>query len=146
MQTLSEHYCEVLSVEWSPDGSRLATTSPEGITRIFDTTTWQLMAASELSFQGMYSSTWNTDSTRLLVVVSQDSGMEILDGTTAQHVENICRTFAHAFTPPLNPLPIAWRGDFKMRFSPPLQVLERWPGGEVSESPDLLSGIWDHQC
>jgi len=46
------------------------------------------------------------------------------------------RTFAHAFTPPLNPLPIAWRGDFKMRFSPPLQVLERGPGGAVSESPD----------
>jgi len=24
-----------------------------------------------------------------------------------------------------------------MRFSPPLQVLERGPGGEVSESPEL---------
>jgi len=47
------------------------------------------------------------------------------------------RTFAHAFTPPLNPLPIAWRGDFKMRFSPLLQYLERGPGGEVSESPDV---------
>jgi|GEM_PF-1117108 len=49
---------------------------------------------------------------------------------------NKIRTFAHAFTPPLNPLPIAWRGDFKMRFSPPLQVLERGPGDEVSESPE----------
>ncbi len=48
------------------------------------------------------------------------------------------RTFAHAFTPPLNPLPIAWRGDFKMRFSPPLQYLEREPGGEVSESPETF--------
>ncbi len=26
-----------------------------------------------------------------------------------------------------------------MRFSPPLQVLERVPGGEVSESPDIKS-------
>jgi len=33
------------------------------------------------------------------------------------------RTFAHAFTPPLNPLSMQWGGDFKMRFSPPLQVL-----------------------
>jgi len=33
---------------------------------------------------------------------------------------------------------IAWRGDFKMRFSPPLQVLERGPGGEVSESPGVM--------
>jgi len=28
-----------------------------------------------------------------------------------------------------------------MRFSPPLQVLERGPGGEVSESPDLMKMI-----
>jgi len=30
-----------------------------------------------------------------------------------------------------------------MRFSPPLQVLERGPGGEVSESPDwfLIVGV-----
>ena len=53
---------------------------------------------------------------------------------------DLYRTFAHAFTPPLNPLPIAWRGDFKMRFSPPLQYLEREPGGEVSESPVI---VWE---
>jgi len=29
-----------------------------------------------------------------------------------------------------------------MRFSPPLQVLERGPGGEVSESPEPIS--FDH--
>jgi len=29
-----------------------------------------------------------------------------------------------------------------MRFSPPLQVLERGPGGEVSESPTIVSVSW----
>jgi|GEM_PF-2579296 len=28
-----------------------------------------------------------------------------------------------------------------MRFSPPLQYLERGPGGEVSESPDFVSFV-----
>jgi len=32
-----------------------------------------------------------------------------------------------------------------MRFSPPLQVLEREPGGEVSESPNLLSAVNPHE-
>jgi len=63
-------------------------------------------------------------------IITFDKQLEIFEPPRHQD-----RTFAHAFTPPLNPLPIAWRGDFKMRFSPPLQVLERGPGGEVSESP-----------
>jgi len=78
-----------------------------------------------------------------------DKHFELIDGEIVEKVGSftpsevaatiLYRTFAHAFTPPLNPLPIAWRGDFKMRFSPPLQYLERGPGGEVSESPTLLS-------
>jgi len=90
VQTLTEDQCNVLLVAWSPDGTRIATTSLEGLTRIFNTTTWQLLASSERFADGRNSITWSSDSSRLLVVSIGYSGIEILNGTTAQHIENIC--------------------------------------------------------
>jgi predicted outer membrane repeat protein len=89
IHNLEGHTCLVASVAWSPDGTRLASSSYDGTIRIWDVATWTTLVVSEPRAFGRGSLTWNPDGTRLANYVSMLLGVEILDSTTGQLVADL---------------------------------------------------------
>jgi WD40 repeat protein len=90
LHTLSGAECRVMALEWSPDGSKLASASRDGIgIRIWDVATWQLMITKQLILQGSGDVSWSPDGTLLAVTDYYSEVVIILDATTGDDISSI---------------------------------------------------------
>ena len=64
-RTLTDHRDRVTSVAWSPDGRCLASTSHDGTTKVWETTSWRLLRSLQLSKAVTEGVAWSPDSRRL---------------------------------------------------------------------------------
>jgi WD40 repeat protein/serine/threonine protein kinase len=64
-RTLHDHTSLVSAVAWSPDGRYLASTSYDGTTKVWDTTSWRLLRDLFVGFVFKKGIAWSPDSQRL---------------------------------------------------------------------------------
>jgi WD40 repeat protein len=76
LQTLEGHTSRVSSINWSPDGSRLASSSNDDTVRIWDPATGQSVSTLEGHSGSVRSIAWSPDGSRL-VSVSNDTTVRI---------------------------------------------------------------------
>ncbi|MGH3773979.1 MAG: WD40 repeat domain-containing protein, partial [Pseudonocardiaceae bacterium] len=73
----------VQAVAWSPDGTRLLTGGTDGIIRVWDATTAELLHQLTGHTGGVHAVAWSPDGTRLLTG-GTDSTVRVWDATTAE--------------------------------------------------------------
>jgi WD40 repeat protein/serine/threonine protein kinase len=61
-RTLMDHFSEVTSVAWSPDGRYIASTGLDNTTRVWDTMTWRLLRTIEWTPRFKLGLSWSPDS------------------------------------------------------------------------------------
>ena len=84
MRTLEPKGKDVLSVEWSPDGSRLLTCSADGAACIWDTSTWSLLGVFEDDTnRGSERAVFSPDGARI-VTYGAHGGTDIWDIATGE--------------------------------------------------------------
>jgi WD40 repeat protein/serine/threonine protein kinase len=64
-RTLLDHEDLVTGIAWSPNGRYLASTSEDGSTKVWDTTSWRLLRTLHLGSNQHKGSVWSPDSQRL---------------------------------------------------------------------------------
>jgi WD40 repeat protein/DNA-binding SARP family transcriptional activator len=83
--TLKGHTREVLDVEFSPDGTRIATASADGTAKIWDARTGNLLFTLSGNDQGIWGLAYSPDGTRI-VTASEDSTVKVWDASTGREV------------------------------------------------------------
>lgn len=66
-KTVIEHVRRISALAWSSDGQRLATTSHDGTTRVYDTETWQVTTVLDNQIGPITSAAWSPDGAQLAV-------------------------------------------------------------------------------
>ncbi|MCC6893210.1 MAG: DUF4082 domain-containing protein [Anaerolineae bacterium] len=85
INTLTGHTCAVVSIAWSPDGSKLVTGSKDGTTRVWSASTGQLLNTVPLtSFGAQYSLSWNNNGSQYAALDSATNIIHIQDANTGQ--------------------------------------------------------------
>jgi WD40 repeat protein len=82
-QTFQGHTQEVLSVCWSPDGTRLASASADGTVKVWDREKEQEVLSLRRPTRGVSSVCWSPDGTRL-ASASDDETIKVWDAHTGQ--------------------------------------------------------------
>ncbi len=80
--TLQGHRESIKSLQYSPNGSRLVSTSDDGSLRIWDITTFQTLIVSDESALSLESATFSPDG-RFLAAGGDDRGIRVWQGSTA---------------------------------------------------------------
>ncbi|MBA3874168.1 MAG: hypothetical protein H0X30_33970 [Anaerolineae bacterium] len=82
---LMGHTCDVISLDWNRDSSKLVSGSDDGTNRVWDTATGQLLNTTPPNtFGAKYSLSWNYDGTQYAAVDSAGRSLEIRDANTGQ--------------------------------------------------------------
>lgn len=92
--TLRGHTKEVLSVAWSPDGTRLASGSADGTMRLWDGRSGELLYTSQDDMGWGILVQWSPDGTRLLSWAS-DYGIRLWDGKSVALLHELARKGEH---------------------------------------------------
>jgi len=86
-RVLTGHTGEVAAVAWSPDGTRLATASSDGV-RLWDPTTGHQLATLTGHTDGVRAVAWSPDGTRL-ATAGDDRQVRLWDLTTGDHLTTL---------------------------------------------------------
>jgi WD40 repeat protein len=85
VQTLAGSTCDITSLDWSPDGTRLAASSLDGIgTRVWDVQSGQLLMEAQTGGQGIASVRWRPPDGLQLADAAVSGGIGILDPATGE--------------------------------------------------------------
>jgi WD40 repeat protein len=81
-QSLIGSLCDVRSISWNGDGSRLVSSDGDGVYRVWDSTTGQQVSNSE-PMRARGDVVWSPDNMQIANIWGDDFRVELLDATTA---------------------------------------------------------------
>lgn len=101
IQNLVGSFCSVTDIDWSPDGTKIAASTLDGLgLRVWDVQTGQLVATVQRGGQGVTSVRWRPDGL-VLVVGTVSNGAAIIDPATGAVIGS----------PPIGGLSLDWSPD-----------------------------------
>ncbi|MBI5671369.1 MAG: WD40 repeat domain-containing protein [Chloroflexi bacterium] len=86
IKRLSGHHCRLTSVAWSPDGSRIASSSLDGTAKVWDVTSGEIISTTSTPTLGRGELVWSPDGTKIADVWVEDVRFEIWDAATGQSI------------------------------------------------------------
>ncbi|QPC82047.1 WD40 repeat domain-containing protein [Phototrophicus methaneseepsis] len=87
LQSLQGHTCPILSVAWSPDGTKLASTGQDNKILIWDIATGQsILVMTHANSFGQFSLDWSPDGTRLVSLIEGGRRVDVWDMSTEQYL------------------------------------------------------------
>lgn len=89
IKTLSGHHCDISSVAWSPDGSRIASSSLDVKAKVWDVNTGEVISTSSPPIIGIGQLVWSPDGTKIADVWVEDFRFEIWDAATGQLIQTV---------------------------------------------------------
>jgi len=86
IKILSDHWCRIISLAWSPDGTMIASSSIDRTSNVWDVGLGELIATTTTPTLGRNSLVWSPDGTMIADVWIEDFRFEIWNPTTGQSI------------------------------------------------------------
>jgi WD40 repeat protein len=88
-QKLSGHSCTLYSIAWSPDGTKLVSSSIDGKAKVWDTQSGKLLSTTKEFTLGRGKVVWSPDGTKIANVWVEDFRFEIFNPTNGEKIRAI---------------------------------------------------------
>jgi len=141
------HLGAVYSIAWSPDGSRIATGSSDGTTRIWDSKTQAPLLTLEQGTASRWGVAWSPDGTRV-ATVGRGSMVRVWDSARGQKLAELARpvscTYCVAWSPDGTRVAVGEADGTIVLLDPTdLHAIKQWPGHtEGGLSTEVIAIAW----
>lgn len=89
IKTLLGHHCDLWTVAWSPDGSRIASSSLDGTAKVWDVASGEIISTTSTPTLGRGELVWSPDGTKIANQWAEDFRFEIWDAATGQLIQTV---------------------------------------------------------
>ena len=84
VNSLLGNNCDVVSVAWSPDGSKIAASGIDARAKIWDVATGVILTQTELGTRGRGQIVWSPDGTQIANILMESAKIEVWDAQTGK--------------------------------------------------------------